>query len=291
MGKTAFLILAYSSPNVLNEFIEIMDSPNVVFVLHVDAKVNIEEYSKLLRKRENILICSNRYKIYWGGFNMIRATIEMSGIALSDNSIENFCLISDDTFALHEPSKVLNFIKNQPNRIECFSINNSNRYERYNKYYFFDSDMSSARWLPTERRNVDDDDLNNFFRLMAEYQRGKYVIKDIRGGSQWWSMSRKVLTHCIEEIVRNEHLRFSFEFSAIPDEMLFQTLAHDYMHINNINYMSTPMIADFTKDPKPYVYTDVKSMPFGTDEKLFIRKISSAGVERIRMDLDRRFIE
>jgi hypothetical protein len=290
MSKTAFLILAHSASNVLNEFIDIMDSPDVFFVVHVDEKINIKEYTNIIKKNSNILFCENRYKIYWGGFNMIRATIEMSKVALSDNSVKNFFLISDDSFPLHKPSDILKFIENQPNRIECYGINNNTeRHYRYSKYYFPDSAMASARWLPMESRYITDNDLNSFIRLANSYKLGKYQIQDLRGGSQWWSLSREILAHCLEQLNINEHLRTSFEFSAIPDEMLFQTLAHNYMSKNGIPYLTSPMMADFTKNPKPYVYTDEKSIPFGTDEKLFVRKIISDGVDKIRQDMERRF--
>lgn len=275
----AFLVLANTAPRVLSETIKKFSTEDVQFFVHVDKKSDRDAYMNMVGPSTcTAEYIEDRHPIYWGGYNMIKATESLARAALRRNEADCFVLLSDDSFPLFSSSKTVRELNKRPDRIDHYSTTPGGQtHSRYNGFYFMDSLATSARWLPAENREVLPTDLDNVVRLEALRESGKYKIADIRTGSQWWSLSKTTLMRCLDILQENSHLRTSFEFSAIPDETLFQTLAYGLVTANGGQPPQvSPMFADFSRDPKPFIFRSVAEDLVVPTNKLFIRKISNS---------------
>jgi hypothetical protein len=147
--------------------------------------------------------------------------------------------------------------------------------QRYANLFFMDSNSTSVRPVKLEDRHINQKCIEDVLRLSQLQKRGKFPLDEVWGGSQWWSMSRTTVQAIVNELSSNLWLRESFEYSAIPDEMVFQTL---YARLKNLSTRSftSPMFTDMTKYPRPYVYKAISEFPEIPLGKLFVRKIDNS---------------
>lgn len=269
--KIAFLILGYNSAVTLREFISFYDSNSFKFFLHLDIKINKEDYLfNLGNSALSLNLIDDRFNIYWGGFNMIKATLSLIESALSFNP-DILVLISDDSMPIYMQEIFIEKLSISPNRFDAYPAPDIVR-KRYNNYYYFDASMTSARWIPAEDRFLNNQDEQALIRILNLKKKGKFLLDDLRAGSQWWSMTSSVAKKIISEIRNNDLLRDSFEFSAIPDEMMIQTLAYKFLPDKN-NRLNSLMYVDFTKNIKPHVFECLPEYSSIPTDKILIRKV------------------
>lgn len=272
----AFLVLGNSCPRVFAEMARLLDRhPDFCLYLHLDSRVDSEAYLKpaaALLDRVNLV--TPRYPVFWGGFNMIKATEALAKSALRDVNNQIFCLLSDDSLPLYPPPILKNLLRNLPNRIDLsLASRNPIFHRRYTEYYCFDSAATTPRYQAIESRSISHELSSSIMRLEGLRGKGKYPFSAIWSGSQWWSFDRFNLQSVLDSLSSDQWIRESFEFSAVPDEMTFHTLYARSSHFE-IRSHTGPMQADFTKEPSPFVYSSIEQLfPVRTD-KLFFRKVS-----------------
>ncbi len=64
--KFAYMIMAHNEPYVLDKLIHMLDYPNNDIYIHVDAKSNLIDKSKLHTHSAGLIILPSR-KLTWGG--------------------------------------------------------------------------------------------------------------------------------------------------------------------------------------------------------------------------------
>jgi hypothetical protein len=216
-----------------------------------------------------------RLDVFWGGFNMVRATEALARRALADPRNSVFCLISDDTLPLYSPNHIFEEILVQPNRIDVgLSKRNPPFLRRYTEFFYMDSPATSARPREIQNRNLDETTLSAIQRLARLKERGKFPFPEIWSGSQWWSLGREMLEAILGDLSGDPWIRESFEFSAVPDELAFQTLYANRMGLTARSFTS-PMLTEATRDPSPFVFHSLEELPAPPAGKLFIRKIAN----------------
>jgi hypothetical protein len=285
--KVALLVLGSSCPEVFREMVALFASHSDFNIyLHLDSRVDGDVYLRSCAEfLERVVLVSPSLPIYWGGFRMVVATELLANRALQDDANQIFCLLSDDSLPLYPPSILRDRLSDQPARIDLsLTSRNPTHLQRYTDYYCFDSDATTPRSLPAESRLICPEFSSAVMRLESLRRTGKYPFPAIWSGSQWWCFDRSTLESILDPLSSNTWIRESFEFSAVPDELVFHTL---YANSNRfaIRSLTGPMHTDFTRDPAPYVYTSIEqSFPIRED-KLFIRKISDGSASLIMNQL------
>lgn len=275
--SVAMLVLAYNEPNVLTSHMKHLEAEAFKFFVHVDRKRNLSDFQDVcLDSRVHFI--EDREDIFWGGFNMIRATIKLAKEALTTTDAEHFCLVSDDSFPLLAAKSLYRRIVNSNDIIQCYAAKKADlQYKRYENYYHFDSVHASARHVQAEGRSITAGDLESYSKIQSLMLRGKRPAL-IYGGSQWWVLSRDSLIRCLDLFESDEWLAESFAFSAIPDEMLFQTLYCETQRRLNSTFeprTQSSVYADFRRVPKPFVYDNIGDVNVAEIGKhLFLRKVS-----------------
>lgn len=83
--RVAYLLLAHKDFTQVSRLIKAIYSPNHVYVIHVDAR-NTQlrsELSEFAKQYPNVALLARSFAVYWGGIEMIYATLE-SAFALLD---------------------------------------------------------------------------------------------------------------------------------------------------------------------------------------------------------------
>lgn len=261
------------------------------FFIHLDKKQNYEEYvSSFKRTEAGVKFIDDREEIFWGGHNMICSTLSLAKYALSHSEAAFFVLLSDDTFPLFGPDKLLEKIFSEGERITAREIKKGHPFlSRYEGFFYLDSKQSSARHQPLEDRQILPENLNAYARLQNLMRRGKKPIQ-VFHGSQWWILKRETLSFCIDVAETDTWLRESFEFSAIPDEMFFQTIIRNFCSsdISSSGNQKSSVFSDFSRNPKPYIYTSIEEIERKQLEHyLFIRKVRAGRNFLTRLLFDR----
>lgn len=272
-GEVALLVLASKAPKVLECLAQCFSENSFRILVHLDSKVPWENYSRGRQWAENLKFIERRFEIFWGGFNMIRATEALAREALQGSETEVFILLSDDSLPVFSAPTVGRLLREQPNRIDVgISRKNPPFMRRYTEFFFLDSPATSARPIEAHDRCFEEASIDAVRRLAALRRRGKFPFSEVWGGSQWWSLGRKELEAILKELSENLWARESFEFSAIPDESAFQTLYANQVGLSGRSFTG-PMFTDTTRTPSPFVFESMGTIPCIPAGKLFIRKI------------------
>lgn len=273
--RVALLVLAHCAPLGLETLSKVFDDDRFCIYVHLDLKVDRSSYEFGRRWNSRTRFVDERYEIFWGGFNMVRATEALIRLALADETIGTCVLLSDDSLPLSPPSEIFQELIKEPNRIDVGMYRRNPTFlKRYTCYFYLDSHATSARPLDVGSRQVDGIALEAWSRLILLRQRGKYPIDEVWGGSQWWSMSRAMLQTILEELSCNVWLRESLEFSAVPDEIAFQTLYAQFKNLKARSFSSL-MLTDMGRQPCPYIFSQARELPASPPGKLFVRKIAN----------------
>ena len=88
--KIAILNLCHTEPEIVARVAKkLTQNENIDMYVHVDLKSNIEPFHTVLSDLNRVYFIKERVKLYWGGFNAVRATIAMLKQALQ--SQRNYC--------------------------------------------------------------------------------------------------------------------------------------------------------------------------------------------------------
>ena len=76
MKQHAFLVLAHKQPLLLQRILKHLSNDNHYFFVHIDAKnTHFEEFKEALKNIPNLVLLSNKYKVYHAGISIVDATL------------------------------------------------------------------------------------------------------------------------------------------------------------------------------------------------------------------------
>ena len=273
--SVAIMVLAHSCTSALERYVPLLDPEQFEVYLHVDRKAPLDGYAPLSQSR-NVSFVPDRRSVFWGGFSMVQATLSLLRCALQRPENTHFLLVSDDAIPTLPGNDLYRRISSAGIRMTSHvCLPGSEPHARYANYFHFDSSFTTPRWLPAESRYIDEGSLAFVNELQVLRRRGKFPVQ-IFAGPQWWCLPRDVAEFCLEQYDNNDWLVESFRFSAIPDEIYFHTLAA--MHSGAAPPSEPcPVYADFSREPKPYVFGALEEIPAFGDSTLFLRKVKRNG--------------
>jgi hypothetical protein len=279
----ALLVLAHRAPGGLEQLARVFATGGFRIHVHLDRKIDPQAYTAGRTWPDNLRFIEERHEIFWGGFNMVRATVALARDALRHPRTTACVLVSDDTLPLLAPARIHAEISARPDRIDVgLAKRNPPFLRRYTDWFFMDSPATSARPLAIEDRGIDAATLDALQRLARAQLRGKHPLPEVWSGSQWWSLGRPMLEGILDELARDDWLRESFEFAAVPDELAFQTLYANRLGLTARSFTG-PMLTDMTRQPAPFVFQAFEELPAIPPGKFFVRKVAdTAATECMR---------
>lgn len=253
-----YLILAHANYNHLQKLINAINGPNISIYIHIDKKAKKKFTSNL----PNVVLLDTQTSIYWGGFGMIQATLNLIERARKDNNGGYYILLSGADYPIRSNQELQLKLKSGKEFINILQGPLVHKpLERY-QYYYFDIDRRN----PTGIKYY-------FFRVVEKLQLKLRIIRRIPFplfvGSQWFALTEECIDHILHTINTNDSFLKYFKNVYIPDEAFFQTIIGNSKFYENVEGNLT--YVDWDANPGPAMIQEKHINLFKT-KKLFKTK-------------------
>ena len=272
--KQAILILAHKKFEHLESIVRSFDEDFEIYI-HVDKKMKIPQvvYKQLISYPQ-VKLLIQRYKIYWGGLNIVKATLLLCKEALKSNEIGYMHVISGGDSVVKnigylktffEQNKHTEFLENFCLPTPRWEGGGLNRLE----YYYFNNQFD----VRTTKGS-------NLCNKLLKWQKKLHIKRkisfegNIYGGSNWWSLSWECVQYVVNYTETKSELFKRLRFTLISDEIYFQTVimnsrfAKDVVN-DNLRYI----VWQYRNGNRP-ANLDIQDLkPMLRSNKIFARKI------------------
>lgn len=189
------------------------DNPNVLFIIHLDKKVDKSVIIKDFHLTENIIFLPDelRVDVKWGGFSQVKATLNLFKFALSQTTVEYFHFVSGEDIILSPNSNIEKHLVWNDDSIFMDCIHSQTHQYRVRFY----APHVEKSW---QRKIIG----KCFTFVLKILDRIIPSNKKYYFGSQWFSIRRNELKIIIDPITVNDIM--FFEHKLCPDEHFFQYL-------------------------------------------------------------------
>lgn len=277
----AYAILAHHNPPHLKRLITKLSTPQCEFFIHLDKKTDEKEFASL--KRDGVHFCTNRVGVYWGGFSMITAEIELLTLVLNSRKhFDYIVLLTGSDYPIRSNTYIHHFFK---------TLNGS----EFMNCIMMPSDAASKPISRLTRYRINPDNyLLSLLRIRLKKPLPIMIGRNYKkvfgslfpyGGSGNWTLTTDACRYIINFIDKNNHIVTFFKNTFCPDEMFFQTILCNSSFKKNIRHNITftdwpgkgahPVYINFNhvkqfEQNNKMIVSDV----YGTGEVLFARKFA-----------------
>lgn len=273
-NKIAILILAHSNKEQLIRLINHLSSSFDVYV-HIDKKSCIKiDLKNDLIYRDNVFIFK-KFKVYWGSFNQILATLLLITES-KKNNYERYILISGQDLPIKSNKYILDFwntniyksyleYEKLPRKLwyrEDGGLNRMIKFRRLSR-----RGLSTSQKIFTIPNQIYTGILNLFFKRNLDYQ--------FFGGANWMNLSSECVDKILQCIENNRSYIKRFKHTASADEIFFQTIIlnlNDKLELVNNNLRYT-FWEEGKSSPKTLTLHDYDDLI--KSDSLFARKFNS----------------
>lgn len=312
-GKICYLILAYNDPKHLYRLVSRLND-RADFYIHIDKKSNIEPFKKIVKDFPNVILIENRVKVYWGGFSIVQAELNLIEAALNKKEpYFRYVLLSGADYPIKTTKEIYHFFKKNQN-VEFIRAINLDKLENkelfglhidlWQKHDYPWINRSTTKTFKLFRAAVNR--ILRNFKLPKSIRHHKF---DLYHGSQWWALTDNCLRELMATYHTNEKDYLNFKIGFASDEKFFHTLFFNssYASKNQVNGPDKPMGAkDRTETSlqtsllanvhiidksmtKWFTYEDLNEIK--TSDKLFLRKVSTEKSEKLLDAIDQQILE
>lgn len=276
MNKHAYLILAHNNFYILEKLLKLLDYEKNDIYIHIDKKVkdfDFYHYSRLVKKSTIRFV--RRFNVRWGGYNQIRAELELLYVA-SSNNYNYYHIISGVDLPLRSQSEIHKFF-NENRGKEFINIERASKdswrdieiRNRIRLYHFFDNliDLRNESILTYTLKKI------GSYLLTAQVKLGvNRYPRDIWYGSNWCSITNE----CVKYVLSNrKYIKKTYKYSHAADELFIQNIiAQNKKLMNNIykaNTESNVRLIDWDRGT-PYVFKNENFIELINSKCLFVRK-------------------
>lgn len=220
----AILILAHKNIQQVVELSRKLNSNFNVYI-HFDKKMTLDDNCLKILENENIRYISQE-DVKWGSWSIVRATIALMNLALSDKDNRYFHLISGQDWPIINSQEIYDFFEDKNSiYMERYSADRVKKSHEeiinWQKYYYY-YDVINRRKLYGKI----------FHRLTIKLQGLLKINKfkklkinlDIYAGSQWGSLPRDAVEFALDYLDSHENVYKMFETGFCSDEFWLPTI-------------------------------------------------------------------
>ncbi|GEM66221.1 hypothetical protein SF1_42030 [Sphingobacterium faecium NBRC 15299] len=254
MINNAFLIICHKNEVQICELIKtILTQKHNHCIVFCDLNFTIKKtLKKLSITQARVEIIHSNFKIQWGEFSMVRASLILLEKAYnSQNNFKYFHLISGQDFPIKSIREIANFFKNN-DRI-------------YIDYFMLP--RKDGQWFPN----------GGMDRYINNNPNKHYIpnnIKSLYGGSQWWSITRESVLYIFNYLDSNPSYLTFYKDTFIPDESFFQTILLNSEKLNKKIVNNNLRYIDWESGPTyPKILMNMDFWKIVQSDCIFARKI------------------
>jgi hypothetical protein len=270
--------MAYRAPEVLAESLRVYAAAGWDTFIHLDAKADLAAYRSALGDAADLCwFTPRRTAIFWGGYSMMRAEMDLIAIAREVGPYERYLLISDDSLPIRTAIELREMMNVEVDRISVLAAREGSTFwNRYWGWFYFDHDATQPRGGSLHQ--IDDALIVKMDELKALRRRGKHRIT-VFHGSQFWCITAATVDAVVRICDTDPFLCRSFEFAALPDELMFQSICGNFLGEGR-SFAGSPVWADFSRGHGPLTYSSEGELPNDLDRQYaFVRKADPKAAE------------
>lgn len=315
MEKIYYLILAHNDIENLKRLIDRLNY-NADFLIHIDKKTNINDFRSAFLLFDNVhfLDETQRVKIYWGGYSIVQAELNLVEEALKDDEHIKYILLSGSDYPIKTNRYIYNYLLENKEvefirGIDLDKLENKNLYAKHIDYYqkhdYPFIKQTNTLFFRTYRAIINR--VLRRFKLSKKIRHHKF---DLYQGSQWWGLSKKCLLELVAMYKKNPENYHNFKVGSFaPDEKFFHTLffnstfsnknpfggPEEAVHVENRHqtYLQTSHLSNLhLLDPKMTKwFNELDFEDIADSEKLFVRKVKSGYSDKLLDIIDEEILK
>ncbi len=212
----AFLILAHNNPNQLARFLRTLETSSHYFFVHIDKKSR-DDFSEL-NNISNCKLIKKRVSCNWGGFSLVKATLNLLKEAYFSGHFSYFHLLSGADYFCSTNQQFDAFFNTTSKSF--LSISDGTPFEWRLKIYTFNDIINRrGKW-----KNIlwHTDDIQR--KLLTHIKIRKEIQERFYYGSQWFSLSHEIIHYVLKFCKRNPQFVRRFYLTFVPDESFFHMI-------------------------------------------------------------------
>lgn len=214
-----YLLLAHKNLAQVDRLIANLLNDHTYVYIHIDKGVSMVEIKRhRFATEERVKIIRNRIAVSWGGFSMVRATLNLMRTAAKHGKPGYCVLMSGQDFPLQSSEAIHSF----------FLANRGKEYMQYwrlpyNGWVNGGLDRIKYYWF-VDKIGMYNSDLFVSFQKDNKMERAYFRDFPPYGGSQWWCLTLNCVNYILDFIERHPIVVDFFELTLIPDESFFTTI-------------------------------------------------------------------
>lgn len=273
--KIAYLILVHKNPKQVARLIRRLNIENTIFSIHVDLNTNVEPFKQeifaLNPDNDNIYFLEKRFKPKWGGFNTIRAAVELINSILTYKP-DNIVYLSGQDYPIMNNNAIKEYlelyrgkalIEYEPAGLDLKIPNSTNRYYFCDFVNYNPKGLFNAKEVPI------------LAKILTKILPKRRFIKGVKPfiGRQWFIFPLDIAEFVVEEYKRNKALNNFYRFTIHSAEMYFQTLLLNSKYSGRVVNLRT-IFADYNA-PNPILWKSENIDILKSQNIPFARKFDS----------------
>jgi hypothetical protein len=213
--RIAHLILVHKSPIQLDRLLKRILSTNADIYIHLDAKVDIEQF-KLVSNYPNVFFIKNRISINWGNYTLVKAILNgFEEIVNGNIEYSHINLLSGQDYPIRKVEEFENYLfQNQGKSfINYLSIYNEwqNAKERLTKYNLGDWNIP-GKYI-----------IQGFVNSIFPQRKIPNKLEPY-GCSGWFVITPACVKYVLDYLKSNPAVESFFKYTWAGDELIFQTI-------------------------------------------------------------------
>jgi len=286
--KHGLIVLAHGN---IPDLVDVLEQfgPGFEAFVHVDKKAPIPAKDlEYLRSRPMVRMVSRRYRVNWGGLNVVKAILHLTRTAIKDTELCYLHMITGTDRIIVPPSRFeayfeahagQEFLLHFPLPTEYWPNGGMDRLARFDPLDLFNVRTAYGKRMRNLVLHV---------QQRLGFTRGLPArFPPLFGGSMSWSLSRELLAYVVAELDRDPKFLRRFAHTFCPDEIALQTVVMNSPFAsrvanNNLRYIDWSR----QRTAHPYVLDAANLVPMRDSGMLLARKIecpmSDELIERLR---------
>lgn len=273
----AVLLLWHKDMKQLIRLLDCFSDSSFFFYIHMDKKSKVSEQDIIrLRNMQQVKGIYRKYRIYWGGFNILKAELFLLQEILKGGRYNYVHFMSGQDYPIKnvdyinhffEMHKGLEFIEYMPLPSQKWEHGTFHRFAYFRLNNLLDCRTPVGAWIA---------DCAIYVQKLIGYRRCvPNQFEQLYGGSNWISITGD----CARYVIHNRKQQRTFynrlKYTFAPDETFFHTVILNSPFRQNVQNDNLRYILWGEHAPSPFVLNVAFWESIVTSDCLFARKVES----------------
>lgn len=272
--RHAILLLWHKEMEQLIRLLHLFDD-DFSFYIHLDKKsyVSPKEYDQLSNMPQ-VKKVYQKYKIYWGGFNILKAELFLLQESLKVCTYDYIHFMSGQDYPIKSLKHIKDFFETNQGYefIEYMSLP-ALQWEQgtFDRFIYFR--LNNSMECRNPKRAWIADSIINFQKRIGYRRRVPNQFNHLYGGSNWLSITGECAKYIIANLRKHHAFYNRMKYTFAPDETYFHTVILNSTFKEKVQNRNLRYIRWMPNAPSPMTLNELHWSEIATSDCLFARKI------------------